>query len=648
MRKKKVLILFSVIVTFAVVLGFSIGNWNDKTTAVDYINNGGPTNTVATDNSSWTGETDATPVWTNGLNMPAPTRYHGAGVSFTNAGVDYLYCFGGDADGSGGNSSVVSIYNITANTWSTGAPMPSTLVFYTSATRIGTTAYVVGGIGPGGAFTSMVNEVKRYNLSTNTWLTNAANYPTTVADGKACGYQDSLMYVCGGLTNGTSTATANVNLYNSVSNTWRPATPLPGARSGGAMTIKNDTIVYVCGGTGYSSGLVNTVYRGVISQSDRSVITWTTGAVYPGSARHRFDAAPWGCQGIIVGAGSLSGFTTTNVVYRYSPGADTWTAMPNCPNLTSAPFLGAVAGAGNVWKLVMAAGLVLSPPYSIPQVQILTDTLCPAPPAVPLCEQFTSTTFPPTGWNLIFTGTQYWTRSAVSGFGLGSGSARYDMWNGPAGTNQTMQTVNFTPSIICTQGNIPDSLMIDFAYSVYQTAQDSLIILVSTDGGTSYNSFRRLGPSQLSTTAPQTTEFTPTAGQWVKRAYALPAGVNKIQFLGKSQFGNHLYLDSICIKSCMTGITPISIEPAEFSLSQNYPNPFNPTTNIKFSLPKAGIVKLVVFDVLGREVATLVNEFKGVGQYVVDFDASSLASGVYFYKIETGDFKDVKKMLLVK
>ncbi|MCX7878753.1 MAG: T9SS type A sorting domain-containing protein, partial [Ignavibacteria bacterium] len=89
--------------------------------------------------------------------------------------------------------------------------------------------------------------------------------------------------------------------------------------------------------------------------------------------------------------------------------------------------------------------------------------------------------------------------------------------------------------------------------------------------------------------------------------------------------------------------------PENYMLYQNYPNPFNPTTNIKFGIPKAGNVKLVVFDILGREVATIVNnEFRDVGTYTVTFDASHLSSGVYFYRLESGDFSQTKKMLLVK
>lgn len=97
------------------------------------------------------------------------------------------------------------------------------------------------------------------------------------------------------------------------------------------------------------------------------------------------------------------------------------------------------------------------------------------------------------------------------------------------------------------------------------------------------------------------------------------------------------------------GITPVSNNiPEKFELSQNYPNPFNPVTNIKFSIPKAGNVKLAVFDAAGRQLAELVNQQLNAGTYNYDYNASGLASGVYFYKLVSADFSEVKKMILVK
>ncbi len=93
--------------------------------------------------------------------------------------------------------------------------------------------------------------------------------------------------------------------------------------------------------------------------------------------------------------------------------------------------------------------------------------------------------------------------------------------------------------------------------------------------------------------------------------------------------------------------------PTEFSLEQNYPNPFNPVTIIKYSIPSVGtsimrFVQLKVYNTLGKEIATLVNEDKPAGSYTIKFDGSKLSSGIYFYKLTTGDYSSVKKMMLMK
>jgi hypothetical protein len=88
--------------------------------------------------------------------------------------------------------------------------------------------------------------------------------------------------------------------------------------------------------------------------------------------------------------------------------------------------------------------------------------------------------------------------------------------------------------------------------------------------------------------------------------------------------------------------------PSSFNLSQNFPNPFNPTTNIFYSIPKDGFISLKVYDMLGTEIASLVNEKKPAGNYSVTFDATQLPSGVYVYKIQAGEFVNSKKMLLIK
>jgi len=88
--------------------------------------------------------------------------------------------------------------------------------------------------------------------------------------------------------------------------------------------------------------------------------------------------------------------------------------------------------------------------------------------------------------------------------------------------------------------------------------------------------------------------------------------------------------------------------PEEFALSQNYPNPFNPSTTIKYQLPHSEKVTLKVYDILGEEIRTLLDEEKSAGSYEVTFDSSELTSGVYFYSLQSGSFIDTKKMTIIK
>ena len=104
------------------------------------------------------------------------------------------------------------------------------------------------------------------------------------------------------------------------------------------------------------------------------------------------------------------------------------------------------------------------------------------------------------------------------------------------------------------------------------------------------------------------------------------------------------------VDGLLTGVVSntSSIIPDRFSLSQNYPNPFNPTTKINFSIPEQTKVSLRIYDVLGREVMTLVNDVKNAGTYEVEFSGANLASGAYFYRIDAGQYSDIKRMVLLK
>jgi hypothetical protein len=126
--------------------------------------------------------------------------------------------------------------------------------------------------------------------------------------------------------------------------------------------------------------------------------------------------------------------------------------------------------------------------------------------------------------------------------------------------------------------------------------------------------------------------------------YIMGLGVDSDNYLYAGTAGHGLFRTS--------NSTPVNRDrpkiPLTYNLHQNYPNPFNPSTRITYSIPKAGNISIKIYDIMGRELETLVNEYKNAGQYDVSFDASNICSGVYFYRLMVNDFVSIKKMVLLK
>lgn len=147
-------------------------------------------------------------------------------------------------------------------------------------------------------------------------------------------------------------------------------------------------------------------------------------------------------------------------------------------------------------------------------------------------------------------------------------------------------------------------------------------------------------------------------GSYVQRRYTAPTAAPNGRFAIRYHvvgggptglYSDYMGIDAINIFRNTTGIIGNNNNvPATYSLNQNYPNPFNPSTTFTFALPKSGNTKLAVYDVLGNEVEVISNELRQAGTYTVDFNASKLSSGVYFYTLTSGDFKQTKKMTLIK
>ncbi|MFZ1320724.1 MAG: kelch repeat-containing protein [Ignavibacteria bacterium] len=291
-----------------------------------------------------TNETDASGnYWLDRTAIPVGTDY-GSGAAYSRNDTGWVYVMGGNFA-----TSLVYRYNMRTDSWSSMANLPLGKDRMGSAV-LKDSIYSIGGSTVDPDYTT---DFYKYDINSNTW-TSRTPLPNPMGWCKGLGYQDSLIYVAGGF-DGSATL-AQVLLYNSKNNTWRIATPMPGIRFGGGFAVSGDTLVYVSGVDG--ADYTNTVFVGVISQTDRSVINWTSGTPLPvplSTGQYRFDAHNWGNKGIIITGGSSDAFDVSDACMSYSPGANAWTILPNKPTAWTAGQSG-VAFSNGALRLVCASG----------------------------------------------------------------------------------------------------------------------------------------------------------------------------------------------------------------------------------------------------------------------------------------------------
>ncbi len=235
-----------------------------------------------------------------------------------------------------------------------------------------------------------------------------------------------------------------------------------------------------------------------------------------------------------------------------------------------------------------------------------------------------------------------WTSATLPGTG-GSAGLYYqaiaftDNNNGMAGSNGSDIKRTTDGGVTWTTVTNPPGVTLFAAINMNGLKDGSNTIRVSLGDGSINYCFRTTNLG-----ATWTQETLPAAGQ--------ANGLQDMEFLNSSIGFAGGNLGTFLRYGNPSGITPLNSEiPAQYSLEQNYPNPFNPTTTINFSIPRSSEVSLRVYDALGKEVATLVNEFRNAGNYSVNFAASpNLTSGVYYYTISADNFTSTKKLMLVK
>ncbi|MCW9095049.1 MAG: T9SS type A sorting domain-containing protein [Ignavibacteriaceae bacterium] len=175
------------------------------------------------------------------------------------------------------------------------------------------------------------------------------------------------------------------------------------------------------------------------------------------------------------------------------------------------------------------------------------------------------------------------------------------------------------------RGTITDSVAWDY-WALYDLMTSTVFDTITTDGD--YRMYTCFGP------------FSFPAGSTLVVDVAIVAGTSLADLQANADEAKSYWQ-----------VVPVETEMNNhftFELNQNYPNPSNPTTTIKFQIPELSFVTIKVFDVLGSEITTLVNEEKAIGSYEVEFDASRLSSGIYFYQLKSGDFVETKKMVLLR
>ena len=267
-----------------------------------------------------------------------------------------------------------------------------------------------------------------------------------------------------------------------------------------------------------------------------------------------------------------------------------------------------------------------------------------------LFESF-ETSVPPAGWRTInVSGTTVWTR-VIAPLTASFGTL-------PAKHGTAVAFIQY-------QAPIGEDWLITSRINGI-TAGDSVVFWMVkqfSDGPYPYDSLL----VRVSTTDSNQASFTQYAGKicvdclpigateiiWRRFSFPLTAWAGQsifLSFVHKDTDGHGMVLDSVAVfGNPATGISQDpNVIPTKFELYQNYPNPFNPVTKIKFDVPKSGFTTLKVYDATGSEVSTLVSDNLATGKYTVDFDASNLSSGIYYYRLESNGQIKTNKMSLVK
>lgn len=403
-----------------------------------------------------------------------------------------------------------------------------------------------------------------------------------------------------------------------------------GALGGHASAILGDTL-YIAGGSIITGAGTNPNASTTVTRYSLTSGTWSAGRDLPGP-KVAGDMVKCGNALYYIGGGAatMTG-AANNVTYKYTPAAG-WTTVANIPT----PVTGNVAECWGDSVIYCVMGGWSTYYRGIQIYRPGSDSWSRATDSIPATNGRRSFAGGIEG-NKLFVAAGY------------SGTFRKDFWVGTIGPNA--ETITWSQKadvpVRGTGNSRPGGTAINnrFYFVSGETTpgaavQDSIYIWNITDS--------TWLPQMLSGRGTQSASnywgvISSTVLNNKARVY-IPGG-----FWPSTVQTTRMFVLTDSVDCSLVGNDPVSsVIPSSFKLGQNYPNPFNPTTRINYSVPVSGLVKLKIFDITGRLIQTLVNEVKNPGSYLVEFNASSLSSGTYFYRLEGHNFTETKKMLLIK
>jgi len=482
--------------------------------------------------------------------------------------------------------------------WETKAPMPTARGWLTTSV-VNNNIYAIGGALDIG---SNLDAVEAFNPLTNTWITKTP-MPTPRGCAAACAV-DGIIYVFGG---GWYTVYSTVQAYDPSNDTWTTKSPMPTARSGLSVCVVDGIIYAISGFTDLNTHTGTNTVEAYNPKTD----TWSTKAPIPTPRAYFATSVVNGIIYAITGFDRMSAPSLSNVE-AYDPVSDVWTIKNDMPDpragMTSHTFDGKIYCFGGV---AYGGG----PCYS---------TISKYDPALD-------------SWEDLSNAMPYEVFSISSSLLNG----KLYFIGGLNNDRTPLTTVyEYTPLPVPVElvsfigNNVNGKVLLE-----WKTATELNNNGFEVQRKAAASEFAIIGFVKGQGTTTNQKEYSYTDKNLIDGNYFYR--LKQIDYNGSYEYSNVIEVDVRLLN--------------KFTLEQNYPNPFNPTTKISWQSPVSSRQVLKVFDVLGNEIKTLVNEEKEAGYHSVDFNASELPSGVYFYRLQvysasggTKSFVQTRKMILLK